>query len=97
MQVADFDRPDLRADLFLYGPTGVWYTVLNSGAAFSYFGGGWALWTTTVVDLNGDGNVGCVSLRPDKQRVVSGAHHDARRIRLHHGSFPSIVWGQVAA
>ena len=57
----------------------VWLLVqdfINSGTAIRLFRWcGWSLWTTTVVDLNGDG-IGCVFI-DSTIASGSGAHHDA--------------------
>ena len=52
---ADFNANGLT-DLFLYNSSGVWVKVINTGTAFTYVGGGWRLWESSIVDLNGDGN-----------------------------------------
>jgi glucose/arabinose dehydrogenase len=50
---ADFDG-NASTDLFLYHPNNSWFKVVNSGSAFSYFGGGWDSWSLAVADLSGD-------------------------------------------
>jgi glucose/arabinose dehydrogenase len=54
VRAADFDGNGLT-DVFLFYAGGLWFKVINSGAAFSYFMGGWRLWDVTIADLNGDG------------------------------------------
>lgn len=87
VQIADFDANG-STDLFLYNASGTWYKVINTGSAFTYSTGGWALWSTTVVDLNGDAKSDVFLVNPSTGKWYQALTTTPGEFMYTTGSFP---------